>query len=198
MTIQKINPRNLWVTAFIVVIAAIRVAINMNGQLHPLTNFSAIGAMALFGAAYFSKRIPAFAVPLLTLFVSDMILALTVYSKYSHGILYSGWYWVYGAFALMVIAGKLIIREVSFKNVLLAAVAITFIHWIVSDIGVWLNGSTYPKTMAGCWACLAAAIPFERNFLLGTLFYSGIMFGCFEWMKKHRASLDMAQANIIS
>ena len=177
---------------FILVIAMLRVAININGQLHPLTNFSPIGAMALFGGAYFSNRGVSLAVPLLTLFVSDVTLALTVYSQYSHGILYSGWYWVYGAFALMVMAGRLI-RQVSVRNVLLAAIAITAIHWIVSDIGVWLNGSTYPKTMAGWWACLAAAIPFERNFLLGTMFYSGIMFGGFELVKKYVPAVHLAQ-----
>ena len=190
MSIQKTNSRNLWITIFILAIAAIRVGINISGQLHPLTNFSPIGAMALFGGAYFTKRSTSFAVPLMTLFISDAILALTVYSQYSHGLLYGGWYWVYGAFALMVAAGKLLISEVTLKNVLIAVLAITFIHWIVSDIGVWLNGTTYPKTMAGWWACLAAAIPFERNFLMGTLFYSGIMFGGFEWMKKHMPGVE--------
>ena len=187
MTNQN-NNRGLLVTLFIVVIAAIRVGINMSGQLHPLTNFSPIGAMALFGGTYFTKPTAAFAVPLLTLFVSDTILALTVYSQYSHGLLYSGWYWVYGAFALMVVAGKLI-KQVTVRNVVAAALTITFIHWIVSDIGVWLNGTTYPTTMAGWWACLAAAIPFERNFLLGTLFYCGIMFGGFEWAGRRRPAL---------
>lgn len=187
---QKNNRRNLLVTFFILIVASIRVGINMSGQLHPFTNFSPIGAMALFGGACFTKRSTSFAVPLMTLFISDAILALTVYSKYSHGILYNGWYWVYGAFALMVIAGKLLIKEVTVKNILIAGLAITFIHWIVSDTGVWLSGTT--RTMAGWWACLAAAIPFERNFLLGTLFYSGIMFGGFEWVKKRRTALNVA------
>jgi hypothetical protein len=190
MTIQKMNTRNLLVTIFILIIAAMRVGINSSGQLHPLSNFSPIGAMALFGGAYFTKRSTSFAVPLLTLFISDTILALTVYSKYSHGILYGGWYWVYGAFALMVVAGKLLIKEVTVKNVLIAALTITFIHWIVSDIGVWLNGTTYPKTMAGWLACLAAAIPFEINFLLGTVLYAAVMFGGFEWVKKHRPGIE--------
>jgi len=192
MTIQKTDARNLLAVLFILVIAAIRVGINMSGQLHPLTNFSPIGAMALFGGSYFSKRGVSFAVPLLTLFISDWVLAVTVYRQYSHGILYSGWYWVYGAFALMVLAGRLLLREVSVKNVLVAALTITFIHWIVSDLGVWWNGTTYPRTMAGWWACLAAAIPFERNFLLGTLFYGGIMFGGFEWARKHWWAMGLA------
>ncbi|HTE12801.1 MAG TPA: DUF6580 family putative transport protein, partial [Chitinophagaceae bacterium] len=128
MTIQKINQRNLLVTLFILIVAAIRVGINSSGQLHPLANFSPIGAMALFGGAYFTKRSSSFAVPLVTLFISDTILALTVYSKYSHGILYSGWYWVYGAFALMVVAGKLLIRQVTIKNILVASLTIMLIH----------------------------------------------------------------------
>lgn len=192
MSTQKIDIRNLVAILFILIVAAIRVSINISGQLHPLTNFSPIGAMALFGGACFSKRSVSFAVPLLTLFISDVVLALTVYRQYSHGILYSGWYWVYGAFALMVLTGRWLLQQVSVRNVLLSALVITFIHWIVTDFGVWFNGTTYPKTMAGWWACLAAAIPFERNFLLGTLFYSGIMFGGFEWAKKQLPDLKFA------
>ncbi len=192
MTMQKNNSFNLLAVIFIVLIAALRVGININGQLHPLTNFSPIGAMALFGGAYFKHRPTSFAVPLLTLFISDVVLALTVYREYSHGILYSGWYWVYGAFALMVLTGRLLLRTATFRNVLLAALTITFVHWMVSDIGVWLNGTTYPTTMAGWWACMAAAIPFERNFLLGTLFYCAIMFGGFEWVKKNWLAVRMA------
>jgi len=172
------------VTLFIIVVAAIRVGINSSGQLHPLTNFSPIGAMALFGGAYYKRKSWALLVPLITLFVSDTVLALTVYRAFSHGILYSGWYWVYGAFALMVIAGRLLLKNIRIPQLLLAIVIITGIHWIVSDLGVWLNGSTYPRTMAGWVACLTAAIPFEINFLLGSLFYSIVMFGGFEWVRR--------------
>jgi len=92
---------------------------------------------------------------------------------------------VYGAFALMVVAGKLLIRQVTIKNILVASLTIMLIHWVVSDIGVWWSGITYPRTLAGWLACMAAAIPFERNFLFGTLFYSAAMFGGFEWAGKH-------------
>lgn len=192
MHIEKINTRSLLVTLFILVVAAIRVGINFSGQLHPLTSFSPIGAMALFGGAYFSRRSTSFAVPLLTLFVSDAVLAMTVYAKYGNGILYSGWYWVYGAFALMVAAGRLLLRAVTVKNVLVASLSITFIHWVITDMGVWLGSSHYPQTISGFLACLEAAIPFERNFLLGTLFYSAIMFGSFEWLLKRNRPVAMA------
>ncbi len=179
MQIQPFYPRNAWVTFFILLVAAARIAINMNGQLHPMSNFSPIGAMALFGGACFSRRSMALLLPLFTLFISDAVLAATVYSKYSHGLLYSGWYWVYGAFALMVLAGRAMIKTISVKNILIASLMITFIHWIVTDLGVWINGTTYAHTMSGWINCLEMAIPFKRNFLAGTLLYGALLFGGF-------------------
>ncbi|HTL08028.1 MAG TPA: DUF6580 family putative transport protein [Chitinophagaceae bacterium] len=180
---QKNIKPELLATLFIIIVAAIRVGINSSGQLHPLTSFSPIGAMALFGGAYYKRSSWALLVPLITLFVSDTVLALTVYRSFSHGLLYGGWYWVYGAFALMVLAGRLLLKKVTVTNLLLAVMVITAIHWVVTDLGVWLHG--YPHTMAGWVACLTAAIPFERNFLLGSLFYSIVLFGGFEWVKRH-------------
>jgi hypothetical protein len=42
-------------------------------------------------------------------------------------------------------------------------------------------------------ACLVAAIPFELNFLAGTVVYSAILFGAFEWMKKRYSALQIVQ-----
>jgi glucose dehydrogenase len=78
------------------------------------------------------------------------------------------------------------------KNILVTAIVITLIHWIVADMGVWLSGSMYAETVTGFWACLSAAIPFERNFLAATLLYSAIMFGTFEWMKLKYPALRIA------
>ena len=50
----------------------------------------------------------------------------------------------------------------------------------------------YTKNVAGFWGCLAAAVPFERDFLGGTLLYSAIMFGSFEWMKSKYPVLRIA------
>jgi hypothetical protein len=193
MNKQTSSGYNWLISIFIIAAAAIRVGINSNGQWHALTSFSPIGAMALFGGAYFTKRTASFIVPLLTLFVSDAILALTVYSKYSNGILYSGWYWVYGATALMVIVGIRLGKKNNAVNLVLSALAITCIHWIVTDLGVWTGSSIYPQNAAGFLACLAAALPFEKNFLLGSLVYGGLMFGAVEWIKMYRPAAIAAK-----
>ena len=48
---------------------------------HPW-NFTPLGAMALFGAAYYSNRILAFVMPLLALWLGDLVMYNTVYSSF--------------------------------------------------------------------------------------------------------------------
>lgn len=188
---QKFNPRILVLLGFMLAVVALRIVFNPTSGFAFLSNFTPIGAMALFGGAYFTSK-KAYLFPLLTLWLSDILLSRFVYN-HEWQLFYGGFYWVYGAFIFMVIAGKLLLKKVSVKNILVSALVITFIHWIVSDLGVWLSSTVYPKTPAGYWACLTAAIPFERNFLAGVLLYSAIMFGAFEWMKSRYPSLAIAK-----
>lgn len=187
---QKFNPRTIVLLVFMIAVAALRVMLNAKWGFAFLSSFTPVGAMAIFGGAYFTSK-KSFVFPLLTLWLSDIFLSRFVYGNEWH-LFYGGFYWVYIAFALMVIAGKLLLKNISVKKILVTALVITFIHWIVADMGVWLAGSMFPKTIGGFWACLAAAIPFERNFLAGTLLYSAIMFGSFEWMRSKYPALKIA------
>ena len=190
MTYQKFNPRIIVLLIFMVVVAVLRVVFNPVWGFAFLSNFTPVGAMALFGGVYFNSK-KAYLFPLATLWMSDVLLSRFVYG-HDWKLFYGGFYWIYGAFALMVIAGKVLQKNVSVKNILLSALAVTFIHWIVADIGVWMGSSMYPKNIVGFWACLSAAIPFERNFLSGTLLYAAMMFGAFEWMQSKYPALKIA------
>src|SRR5215208_5812252 len=55
---------------------------------HPW-NFTAVGAMCLFGGAYFQRRWASILVPLAALLLSDVVLTLTIHrnAKYDSGIL---------------------------------------------------------------------------------------------------------------
>lgn len=187
MSLKQINPRNAVLLLIIVVTAALRLA-SFSGW-GPLTVFTPIGAMALFGGAYFSGNIKPFAFPLLTLFISDVVLSFTLFSdsEYRDGLLYNGWVWTYGAFALMTITGKLIIREITIKNIAIAVVVSTLIHWLVSDIGACIVEKEFTFTLYT--QRLIAAIPYEWRFLGGTAIYSGILFGLFEWLQTKYTAL---------
>lgn len=176
---------------FILIIAAVRVILSTDPVFAPLANFSAVGAMALFGGAYF-KNTKALIFPLLALLISDLLIARFAHWGGTWTFLYAGAGWVYGAIALMVITGRLLMKQKRVANFLLSTLVVVFIHWIVTDFGVWAGGTMYPKTLAGFWACLVAAIPFERNFLIGTLVYGTLMFGAFEWFKIRYPQLRLA------
>lgn len=188
----KFNPRTLTLILFIMAIGLSRVLIPLIGDLEGLANYSAVGALAIFGAAYFNNNAKSFSLPILTLLFSDILLSLTVYKSSSSGFLYEGWYWVYAAFALMVVAGKVIIDKVNMSNFLAATLATVLIHWIVTDFGIWYGSASYPQTLTGFWSVLAAAVPFEFRFLYGTLGYGAVMFGLFEILKSKYPALSLS------
>jgi hypothetical protein len=192
MTSKKFDPRTTVLLLFITATAALRVIFNFNYDISPLANFSPLGGMALFGGAYFNKKWKAFTLPLGMLFLSDLILHQTVFKAYGNGLLYQGWYWVYGAFVLMTIVGRTM-KKVTINGFLLSVIACVLIHWIVTDLGVWIGSKTYAQNMTGFAACLEKAIPYEWRFLAGTLTYGIILFGLFEWMKRKYVILQVVR-----
>ncbi|MFY7839103.1 MAG: DUF6580 family putative transport protein [Lacibacter sp.] len=191
---QKINPRFAILAIIMIAVAALRIP--MAAELSPISNFTPVGAMGLFGGAYFTKHWKAFGFPLLTLLLSDLIINVYVYNI-EYGVMYGSWYWVYGGFVLIVLLGRLFLKKVSTKNVALTGIAATLLYWLVVDFGVFLfgctditTGQTMDHSFASLIKCYAQGAPYMKNFLIGTLVYSGIMFGLFEWMKQRTPSLQ--------
>lgn len=179
----KFNPRTLLLLLMILVLTGFRLLVTFNSDELKFANFSSIGAVALFGGAYFKDNLKAFAFPLLSLFLSDFVLSTTIFSKYSSAFLYEGWYVVYFAFALMVLVGRLMLKNITIASLLASTLVIVLIHWIVTDFPIWFRNPTYTQDLAGFWLCLERAIPFEVRFLEGTVIYGAILFGAFEILK---------------
>ena len=196
MSTQKINPRFAIIAVIMLAVAALRIP--NAAQLGPLSNFTPLGAMGLFGAAYFSKNWKAFCFPLLTLLASDLVINIFVYNR-QYGIMYGSWYWVYGGFVAIVLIGRLFLKKISVTSVMFTGIGSTFVYWLIVDFGVFLfgctditTGQTMDHSFASLIKCYAQGTPYMKNFLIGTLLYSGIMFGVFEWMKANKPSLQTA------
>src|SRR5260370_30205049 len=85
-----LHPRTLVITGLVLAAAAIRLA------PHPM-NFTPIGALALFGGAYFSSKRQALIVPLLSLMIGDAItgfhnLIPFVYASFLVSVMM--WFWL--------------------------------------------------------------------------------------------------------
>lgn len=163
---------------------------------HP-ANFAPIGGMALFGTAYFSKRYWAYIIPVVTMWISDLVLNNVVYAQYfDHFVwFYSGSLFTYGAFVLIVIAGSFTLRKVRVPNLIGSALVASVIFFLVSNFGVWFSSAMYPHTVEGLTACYLAGIPFFRNTLLGDLIYTGVLFGVFEYAQYRIPSLRLQKIN---
>lgn len=176
MNQQKIETRFGIIVGIIVLAAASRF-------ISPL-NFNPIGAISLFGAAYFSKKIWAFVVPLLSLWISSLILDNVVYAQYYDGFQWFSNPFVYLGFALTVIVGFLALKKINLSRIFGAALSGTVVFFIVSNFGSWLEMPIlYTRDLNGLTAAYAAGLPFLQNSLIGNLLYCGLLFGSFEWVK---------------
>lgn len=144
---------------------------------HP-PNVTSVTALALFGGAYFANRSLAFALPLLALFASDLILGF-----------YPGMAVQYLSLAVVICIGATLRRRRSVARVAAAALASAVSFFVLTNLGVWALGSLYPRTLAGLSTCFLAALPFFRNSLWGDLLYTALLFGGFHLLERCFASL---------
>lgn len=147
-------------------------------------NFTAIGAIAIFGGATFKDKKLGFLLPLAALLLSDVCLQLFTSVRGFYG---KGQFFVYGAFMLITWLSTYI-RKKNVANIAFAAVWSGLLFFIISNFGQWLWSTLYPKTLAGLAAGYWAAIPFYNgeffgsfllNTVFGNLFYCAILFGAY-------------------
>lgn len=150
---------------FVVLMGMILVATAMRVIPHP-PNFTPLTALALFGGACFTDKRLAFFVPLMALFLSDLVLGFYTLMPV-----------VYASFALTVCLGFRLRRQRNASRVIGASIVGAVMFFILTNLGVWAFDALYPKTMGGLVECFVVAIPFFGNTLLSSLFYSALLFG---------------------
>lgn len=175
---QLNKPKILVLLAFMVVAGVLR-------ALPFPPNFAPIGAMALFGGAYFADRRMAFLLPLVVMLFSDFILELLYLTGMrQYGGFHEQMICVYLAFVGMVFIGRLLKNRVNVFSVTAASFSASVLFFVVSNFGVWAMSSVdYTHDFSGLVNCYAMAIPFFRNTVLGDLFFCALMFGTFEAIK---------------
>ena len=152
--------RTLVITGIVLAAAAMRLA------PHPM-NFAPIGALALFGGAYFSSKRQALAIPLLSLIVGD------IFTGFHQLIPF-----VYASFLVSVAIGFWLRRKKSAPRIGAATLAGAIQFFLVTNFALWASSiGSYPKTAAGLVTCYIAGIPLFWNTLAGDAFYTALLFG---------------------
>ena len=165
------TPRFIFVLVVIVSAAAMRL-------IPHWPNFTPIAAMALFGGVYMSRKALAFVIPLVAMFISDLILGL-----------HSSMIAVYAAFSITVGIGMLLAKNPKVLNIAAASITSTVIFFLITNFAAWLSSpELYPQTFSGLIAAYVAGLAFLNdgngisfflNSLLGDLFYTTVFFGVF-------------------
>lgn len=147
---------------------------------HPI-NFSPLGAIALFGAAHFSKKWQIFLIPITATWLSDLFINNILYKQYysSFTWFYEGFYWQYLSYMLIAFFAMKLFKKVNTERVLIGVLGSTLIFFLISNVGCFVGNSFYPQNFSGLMTCYAAGIPFIAGTLSGNLFYALILFGGF-------------------
>ena len=174
MKSNQINLRISVLILFIVLAAFSRLIPHM-------PNFSPLGAIGLFGAAYFTKKWQAFLIPIAATFLSDLFINNIIYAQNNSEFIwfYKGCLWQYGSYLLIAGLGIYIFRKINVQRVFSGILSSSAIFFLVSNFGVWASGTMYPSTFEGLLTCYSAGIPFLKGTLLGNLFYTSTLFGTF-------------------
>jgi hypothetical protein len=154
---------------------------------HP-PNFTPIGGMALFGAAYFSKRYLGILIPLAALWISDVVLNNTVYAAWYDGFSWFGVPAVYLGIIAIALMGSKVIKKVKPTNLLIASLLASTIFFLISNLGSWWMMPTYTKDFSGVLAAYVAGLPFFLNTIAGDLFFTALLFGSYELIKQRNPS----------
>jgi len=168
---MKIENFKLKIQDYLAVGIIILFAVILRLVPHP-PNIAPIAALALFGGVYLDKRL-AIVLPLFVMILSDAFIG------FHNTILF-----VYGSFVLTGLLGLWVRSRKSIVTIGGGALISSLLFFLITNFGVWMQGTLYPKTIDGLWHAYVMGLPFLRNTMMGDLFYAGVLFGGYEVFRK--------------
>lgn len=138
-------------------------------------------AIALFGGAILKNKKWAFAIPLFSMFLSDLLFQ----GLYQAGMVdmqgfYEGQWINYLLLAGLAVLG-MTMGKVNAIKIGAYSVGAPILYFILSNTAVWLGSGGFgrPMTGAGWMMTLTDGLPFLYNSVAATLFFSALLFGSF-------------------
>lgn len=189
---MKINGRLIGFTLVLVVLAT--ACKFFFGPNLDWSGFSPVIAIALFSGFIIKQKDMSFLLPLLALFISDVV----IHFLYTQGEFpYAGFYGGQWKNYLILMTATLIgwlLKGRKVGSLLAGAVAAPTVFFLLSNFGVWMSGVevTYTKDLSGLMTCYAAGLPFYKNALIATLiFLPGILL-TYNYLTRNKAALTIA------
>lgn len=156
-------------------------------------------AMAIFGGAVIKDKKLAFLLPLLSMFVSDVLYEVL----YRNGVgnikgFYEGQITNYILFGSLTVFG-FIVKKLNIARIAIASFATPTVYFLISNFMVWLSNSAEaglgrPKTFNGLMQCYNDGLPFYPWSLASTFIFSAILFGAYYLINRRQQTLQVVRA----
>lgn len=154
-------------------------------------NFTPVIAIALFSGAKFQDKKWSVIIPVVSLFISDVILSyLNNFDIFHNTILFT-----YGSILLVILLGRLLNSErLNISKTVSFTLLSSLLFFVITNIGVWLFSNMYTLDLTGLTKCFVLALPFLQKSIAGDLFFATVLFGVYELVSKKltAGSKDMA------
>jgi hypothetical protein len=154
---------------------------------HPF-NFTPIGAIALFGAAQFNRKVFAFMIPMVSMLLSDLFIGAPSLPTYV-------------SFVLIATFGIFFLKKFTFGRIIVASLIASISFFLITNFFVWFQSSMYPQSWAGLIACYTAGLAFYQqtfwgnlflNTVMGDFFYCSVLFGSYYGIQRLTFKPSMA------
>lgn len=129
-----------------------------------IPNFTPIFGIAVFSGAKFKGK-AIFIIPILSMFLSDIVIGF-----------HNTMLFVYTGVIVSTLIGYLINKRQNFKTITSALLFSSLVFYLITNFGVWLEGTMYEKTLNGLMESYVMGIPFFRNSVLSDLMYGLSLF----------------------
>jgi len=133
-------------------------------------------ALALFmyaGARYSQKSI-AYLMPLALYLLGD--LGIWAISGRLDWAFYPGQWAVYCCLIFCALVGTYLSKKPNVGALITLGMLANLVYFAATNFAVWAQGDWYPHTWAGLAQCYVAALPYFRNMVAGTAFFSLLLF----------------------
>jgi hypothetical protein len=158
------------------------------------SGFSPVIAIALFSGFILRQRDRSFLLPLLALFISDVVIhVLFIWKLFPYPGFYSGQWKNYLILLTATLIGWLL-KGRSHPSLLAGAIAAPTVFFLLSNLGVWLatTEAAYSKDFGGLMTCYAAGLPFYRNALIATLVCLPGLLYLYNYLTRNKIVLTVA------
>lgn len=155
---------------------------------------SPIIAIALFSGMLINNKTKSFFLPLIALFVSDLVIeVLYISNLFAFPGLYKTMWLNYSILLLTTLLGWLL-KGKSYGSLLIGAIAAPTLFYLVSNFNVWATNvhASYSRGFAGLMNCYEAGLPFYRNALAATLLFLPAIVLMYNYLVKKTAAFRLA------